>query len=105
MINQNLDALAIVAYAREINDPTQQKVGKTRGIVEFTPAVGESFTTFVAPEFDLQTGKRGLASTAFSRVDTESRKADIKKYKQAKAIPEDSLVGHDVAVNTLTSTM
>jgi SAM-dependent methyltransferase len=33
-MNTNLDALAIVAYAREINDPTQQKVRKTRGIVD-----------------------------------------------------------------------
>ena len=104
-MSKNLDALAIVAYAREINDPTQQKVRKTRGIVEFTPCIGESFTSFVAPEFNLETGERGLSDTAFSRVETESRKADIKKYKQAKAIPEDALIGHDLAVNTLTATM
>jgi hypothetical protein len=104
-MNTNLDALAIVAYAREINDPTQQKVRKTRGIVEFTPAIGESFTAFIAPEFNLDTGERGLKDTTFSRVETESRKAEIKKYKQAKAIPEEALIGHDVAVNTLTATM
>lgn len=104
-MTENLDALAIIAYAREINDPTQQKVRKTRGIVEFNPAIGESFTAFTAPEFDLDTGERGLKDTTFSRVETESRKAEIKKYKQAKAIPEEALIGHDVAVNTLTATM
>lgn len=105
MTNNNLDALAMISYAREINDVTQSKVRKTRGIVEFDPVIGESFTVYLAPEFELQDGNRGLTDTAFTRVDTESRKSDIKKYKQAKAIPEDALRGHDTAINTLSTVM